>query len=107
MAAETGKSTWVDDETDIPLITERARQLDSFLDAIADGKVTDAEVKAEENAGDAAAQGNRAAVGAQDARSRHGAAVRAVGLRHDASAQHHAAFAAADEVPRMRTKHAE
>ncbi len=48
MAAETGKSTWVDDETDIPLITERARQLDSFLDAIADGKVTDAEVKAQE-----------------------------------------------------------
>jgi hypothetical protein len=48
MASETGKSTWVDDETDIPLITERARQLDSFLDAIADGKVTDAEVKAQE-----------------------------------------------------------
>jgi len=48
MAAEQGKSTWVDDETDLPLITERARQLDSFLDAIADGKVTDAEVKAQE-----------------------------------------------------------
>ena len=48
MAAEPGKSTWVDEETDLPLITERARQLDSFVDAIADGKVTDAEVKAQE-----------------------------------------------------------
>jgi hypothetical protein len=48
MSAEPGKSTWVDEETDMPLITERARQLDSFVDAIADGKVTDAEVKAQE-----------------------------------------------------------
>jgi hypothetical protein len=46
--AEPGKSTWVNEETDLPLITERARQLDSFVDAIADGKVTDAEVKAQE-----------------------------------------------------------
>jgi hypothetical protein len=48
MAAEPGRSTWVDEESDLPLITERARQLDSFVDAIADGKVTDAEVKAQE-----------------------------------------------------------
>ena len=48
MATTPGKSTWVDEETDLPLITERARQIDSFLDAIADGKVTDAEVKAQE-----------------------------------------------------------
>jgi hypothetical protein len=41
-------STWVDENADLPLITERARQLDSFVDAIADGKVTDAEVKAQE-----------------------------------------------------------
>jgi len=47
-SAEPGRSTWVDEEADLPLITERARQLDSFLDAIADGKVTDAEVKAQE-----------------------------------------------------------
>src|SRR5687768_9211432 len=48
MPAEPGMSTWVDEETDLPLITERARQLDSFVTAIADGKVTDAEVKAQE-----------------------------------------------------------
>jgi hypothetical protein len=48
MATNPGKSTWVDEETDLPLITERARQIDSFLDAIADGKVTDTEVKAQE-----------------------------------------------------------
>jgi hypothetical protein len=48
MAAKSGKTTWVDEESDLPLITERARQLDSFVDAIADGKVTDAEVKAQE-----------------------------------------------------------
>jgi hypothetical protein len=48
MAAKAGKSTWVDEEAELPLITERARQLDSFVDAIADGKVTDAEVKAQE-----------------------------------------------------------
>jgi hypothetical protein len=48
MATNQGKSTWVDEETDLPLITERARQINSFLDAIADGQVTDAEVKAQE-----------------------------------------------------------
>jgi hypothetical protein len=48
MAAKSGKTTWVDEESDLPLITERARQLDSFVEAIADGKVTDAEVKAQE-----------------------------------------------------------
>jgi hypothetical protein len=48
MAAKSGKTTWVDEDSDLPLITERARQLDSFVDAIADGKVTDAEVKAQE-----------------------------------------------------------
>jgi hypothetical protein len=48
MAGKSNTSTWVDEDTDLPLITERARQLDSFVDAIADGKVTDAEVKAQE-----------------------------------------------------------
>jgi hypothetical protein len=48
MATKSGKTTWVDEETDLPLITERARQLDSFVDAIADGKVTDSEVKSQE-----------------------------------------------------------
>ena len=48
MAAQPGKTTWVDEDTDLPLITERARQLDSFVEAIADGKVTDAEVKTQE-----------------------------------------------------------
>jgi hypothetical protein len=48
MASPSNTSTWVDEDTDLPLITERARQLDSFVEAIADGKVTDAEVKAQE-----------------------------------------------------------
>jgi hypothetical protein len=48
MAGKSNTSTWVDEDTDLPLITERARQLDSFVEAIADGKVTDAEVKAQE-----------------------------------------------------------
>ena len=47
MAANT-KGTWFDDALSAPLIADQARRLDSFLQAIADGKVTDAEVKAQE-----------------------------------------------------------
>jgi hypothetical protein len=47
-AGSAGTSTWFDDDANTPLITEQARRLDSFVNAIADGKVTDAELKAQE-----------------------------------------------------------
>jgi hypothetical protein len=42
-------SAWFDDKTEEPLLQEQARKLDSFLNAIADGKVTTAEVEAQED----------------------------------------------------------
>ena len=42
-------STWFDAKTEEPLLQEQARNLDSFLAAIADGKVTTAEVEAQED----------------------------------------------------------
>lgn len=42
-------SAWFDENTDTPLISEKARSLDSFLAAIADGKVTDDEVAGQES----------------------------------------------------------
>ena len=47
MAANT-KTTWFDEASSASLIAEQAQRLDSFLQAIADGKVTDAEVKTQE-----------------------------------------------------------
>jgi hypothetical protein len=42
-------SSWIDPNTDTPLLAEKARSLDSFLAAIADGKVTDEEVAEQES----------------------------------------------------------
>ena len=44
-----GKRTpWFDEKTVTPLIDQHARNLTSFIDALADGKVDDAEIKAQE-----------------------------------------------------------
>ncbi len=42
------KSAWFDESSNAPVIAAHAKRLDSFLDAIADGKVTDDEVKSQE-----------------------------------------------------------
>jgi hypothetical protein len=47
-AETSGKSAWFDEQSHTTLISEKAIQLESFIGAIADGKVTDAELKAQE-----------------------------------------------------------
>ena len=47
MATNTN-SAWFDETSSTLVITDHAKRLDSFLQAIADGKVTDDEVKAQE-----------------------------------------------------------
>jgi hypothetical protein len=42
------KSTWFDEASSESLIADKAQQLESFLAAMADSKVTDAEVKEQE-----------------------------------------------------------
>ncbi|MDX1962155.1 MAG: hypothetical protein SFX18_03315 [Pirellulales bacterium] len=42
-------SSWFDTQSETPLIAEMARNLDSFLAAVADGKVTTQEVSAQED----------------------------------------------------------
>ena len=42
------KSDWFDETSSTLVITDHAKRLDSFLQAIADGKVTDEEVKTQE-----------------------------------------------------------
>jgi hypothetical protein len=44
----TNKSTWFDETSSESLIAGKAQRLESFLAAMADGKVTDAEVKDQE-----------------------------------------------------------
>ena len=50
MAATTSaaKSSWFDEGSNTPLIAEQAQKLESFLAAISDGKVTDVELKEQE-----------------------------------------------------------
>jgi hypothetical protein len=43
-----GKANWFDEGSSASLITEKAQRLDSFMKAIADGKVTDDEVRSQE-----------------------------------------------------------
>jgi hypothetical protein len=47
MAANT-KTSWLDEAANASLISDKAQKLESFLSAVADGKVTDAELKAQE-----------------------------------------------------------
>ena len=42
------KSAWFDEQANTPLISEKAQRLDSFVAALADGQVTDAELKSQE-----------------------------------------------------------
>ena len=46
--AGAGRLSWLDKKTDTPLIDDYARQLDSFLQTMADGKVDEEEIKAQE-----------------------------------------------------------
>ena len=46
--AAAGKTPWVDDASDAPMLAEYARKLDSFLDAVADGRIDSKELDAQE-----------------------------------------------------------
>lgn len=46
MAGKT--SSWLDETTDEPVIAERAQQLESFLAAMADGRIDEAELEAQQ-----------------------------------------------------------
>ena len=47
-AGRSKASSWLDEGSSAPVIEEQARLLDSFLAAVADGKVDDKELKAQE-----------------------------------------------------------
>ncbi|MCY2988601.1 MAG: hypothetical protein NTY19_12145 [Planctomycetota bacterium] len=42
------KSSWFDEQTQAPLIAEQAQQLESFLAAMADGRIDQSELQAQE-----------------------------------------------------------
>ena len=42
------KTPWFDEKTEAPLLSEYARKLDSFCDAVADGRVTTTELEQQE-----------------------------------------------------------
>ena len=48
MAKKQAKSAWFDEASDVPIIGEKAGQMESFLAAMADGKVDESEVKVQE-----------------------------------------------------------
>lgn len=47
-APATGQSTWFDEEANASLISREAQRLETFVDAMADGQITDDELKAQE-----------------------------------------------------------
>jgi hypothetical protein len=44
----TGKSSWFDEAAHTPLISQQAQRLEPFVAAMADGKITDNELKAQD-----------------------------------------------------------
>jgi hypothetical protein len=48
MSAKSNKSSWFEEDTQVPTFAEKAQQLDSFVAAMADGKIDNAEIKAQE-----------------------------------------------------------
>jgi hypothetical protein len=47
-AVATSSSSWFDEGRETSMIAEQAKKLDSFLSAMADGKITDSELKTQE-----------------------------------------------------------
>src|SRR5262245_49230185 len=47
--AKKNRLSWLDKKSDTPLIEQYARQLDSFVETMADGKVESGEIKAQED----------------------------------------------------------
>jgi hypothetical protein len=48
MSAKSHKSVWFDEDTQVPTFAEKAQQLESFVAAMQDGKIDDAEIKKQE-----------------------------------------------------------
>jgi hypothetical protein len=48
MAKKDTRESWLDEESQTPLIGERARGLSAFLEAMADGKIDHAELEGQE-----------------------------------------------------------
>jgi 3-methyladenine DNA glycosylase Tag len=48
MSAQQEKSAWFDEASHTPVIAEKARRAESFIAAIADGKIDESEIKAQE-----------------------------------------------------------
>lgn len=46
--AQSKRISWIDEESQTPLIETYARQLDSFIQTMADGKVSESEIKQQE-----------------------------------------------------------
>lgn len=49
MPSPQPKSAWFDEAMQSPIIAEKAKRAESFLSAMADGKIDDAEIEAQEN----------------------------------------------------------
>jgi hypothetical protein len=47
--ASAGKTPWFDETNEVPMLAEYARKLDSFLDAVADGRVEAKEIEEQEH----------------------------------------------------------
>lgn len=45
----SGRTHWLDEKTDTPVIDEYVKKLGSFLEAMADGKIDSSELKAQED----------------------------------------------------------
>ena len=48
MNAKSKKSNWFDEATQVPMVAEKAQQMESFVAAMADGKIDDTELKSQE-----------------------------------------------------------
>ena len=48
MNAKSKKSIWFDEATQVPMVAEKAQQMESFVAAMADGKIDDTEIKSQE-----------------------------------------------------------
>ncbi len=48
-ASNSGRASWLDDDANTPLIAQHAQRLDTFIAAMADGRIDDAELADQES----------------------------------------------------------
>ena len=102
MSKDHGRTHWLDESTDAPLIHDYAHRLSGFIEAMADGKIETQELKDQEARLVALMKKVEPELERSSPRGRHAPALRVDRVQHHAYPARASCCAAQDQVPGLR-----